>query len=573
MHMVQEEKTQQQQETEKQTENRAERVEEGYSMIANLAPSTSGPLPVIEQGPLMRPGASTSNTHTEKSTKWAVNTFNNWRHFKAAEGEKVPELREASTEELNFWLAQFVRECKQKDGRDYKHHNLYAMMCGLGRYIKKDRPNFNILDDPGMTDFKTTLQQVIKRLQAKQANICTVADTKISRRQWDSLWEQGLLGESNPAALFNAVYFLFVTVTGLTSGVHLRALTITDVVVTSDLKSNSVVTTYYPSDQTKLYKADRGVIRCTETNRSSPRSFGRLLELYLSRVPPECNDLWQRPNLKYNRRECTGNRGWFSGHAIGQNQLRTTVRSVCDMADFSGHYSTHSLDRDLLNWEHYNIEHLSISSSDPAVCVEPEYVGIKREYVDEEIPEVTLNTRLPTSNPTSSQTYSKRLKTSKPLPEQIPPSDSTDFRLLSSRLSQFFPELSTSTEVSLSPPVDTAVSNNYSVSSVYPDIDVESTQDEAVPPQTKRQELPALTRQVNSASRLRVTPSKQDSSKTAVRMDQTCDSRSSNVSENLRNVNVNIPGHVDKCMGLFKDCTIQNVTINIYLSKSDEDSN
>jgi hypothetical protein len=38
----------------------------------------------------------------------------------------------------------------------------------------------------------------------------------------------------------------------------------------------------------------------------------------------------------------------------------------------------------------------------------------------------------------------------------------------------------------------------------------------------------------------------------------------------LRNVQVDIPEHVDKCLGLFKDCTIQNVTINIYLSKNRE---
>ena len=564
--MAQEKQTQQ----EEVADNQTERLREGYSMNSTYSPSTTaGSMPVIEQGQLIRPGASTGNTNTEKTTKWAMNTWNNWRSAKAEGGVKVPELGTASTEELNYWLAQFVLECKQKDGRDYKHHNLYAMMCGLARYIKKGRPGFNILDDPGMIDFKTTLQQVIKRLQAKQANLSTVADTKINRRQWDTMWELGLLGESDPAALFNAVYFLFVTVTGLTSGVHLRALTTTDVIVTSDVKSNSVVTTYYPSDQTKLYKADRGVIRCMESNRSSPRSFGRLLELYLSKLPPECTDLWQRPNLKY--REFSGDKGWFNGHAIGQNQLRTTIRTVCDMANFRGHYSTHSLDRDLLNWEHYNIEHLSVSSSESAICLEPEFAGIKREYIDEDIPAVTLNTHLAsaTSTPTPNQSSAKRLKPTQPLAEQILPSDNTDFSLLSTRLSQFFPELSTSAEVSLSPPVNTTVSNSDTVVTVCPDVDVESLQDETVTPQNKRQDQPSVT-QVSST--LKVNSSNQGSSRSTVSTDQNCSSRiiNSNVGENLRNVNVDIPGHVDKCMGLFKDCTIQNVTINIYLGKNEE---
>ena len=33
-------------------------------------------------------------------------------------------------------------------------------------------------------------------------------------------------------------------------------------------------------------------------------------------------------------------------------------------------------------------------------------------------------------------------------------------------------------------------------------------------------------------------------------------------------VRVDIPEHINQCLGLFKDCTIQNVTINIYLNKA-----
>ncbi|XP_063685442.1 uncharacterized protein LOC134819425 isoform X2 [Bolinopsis microptera] len=354
------------------------------------------------------PVTRTANSNTEKTTQWALNTFNSWRHSRETDTNKIPDLTQSSKEELNFWLSQFVRECKQKDGRDYKHQNLYAMMCGLARHIKKDRPRLNILDDPGMADLKFNLQEVMRILQVRQAQVCTVPGTKLSRKQWDNLWDKGLLGESDPSSLFHAVYFLFVTVTGLTSAVQLRSLTTQNIVVTSDPESNNIVTTYYPNDDNRGCRSERAAIRCMESDRKNPRSFGRLLELYLSKLPSDCLELWMRASWKSSDK----NKVWYSGQPVGQNLLRTTVKTVCQLANYEGNYSSHSLDRDLLNWENYNIEHLATSSRDipnPKQSVELKCSGIKREFVEETLPRVTLNTHLITSPPTSTFT-SKRLR-------------------------------------------------------------------------------------------------------------------------------------------------------------------
>ena len=44
------------------------------------------------------------------------------------------------------------------------------------------------------------------------------------------------------------------------------------------------------------------------------------------------------------------------------------------------------------------------------------------------------------------------------------------------------------------------------------------------------------------------------------------------IGEDLRDVHVDMPDHINQCLGLFKDCTIQNVTINIYLDKERQDT-
>ena len=532
-----------------------------------------------------------TNSNTEKTTQWALNTFNSWRHSRETDNNKIPDLKESSKEELNFWLSQFVRECKQKDGRDYKHQNLYAMMCGLARHIKKDRPRFNILDDPGMADLKVNLQEVMKGLQVRQAQVCTVPGSKLSRGQWNSLWEQGLLGEADPQSLFHSVYFLFVTVTGLTSAVQLRSLTTHNIVVTSDPESNNIVTTYYPNDDNKGCRSDRAAIRCMESDRNNPRSFGRLLELYLSKLPSDCLELWLRPSWK-NDKSSDKTRVWYSGQPVGQNLLRTTVKTVCQMANFQGNYSSHSLDRDLLNWENYNIEHLATTATSrdiphPKQSVELGCTGIKREYVEETIPRVTINTHLNSSPPNST---SKRLRSSQPLDEKIMPN--SDCALPSENLSlpllSFGPSSNADSNarvVTFTPRVVTTPSQSYA--SVYPFVDVVSTprdvittsHDVITTPQINFPRDFTQSQHANTVDplaggqdvndRKNVTNSNQERKMNA---DRNHDQSRSNIISNddLRNVNVDIPEHVDKCMGLFKDCTIQNVTINIYLSKTRE---
>ena len=563
------------------------------SQVPSSPPSTlsgdanSCTLPIlVEHGSLRSttdPG--TGNTNTEKTTKWALNTFNSWRVSRGAENESggrnsIPELTDASTEELNYWLAQFVRECKQKDGRDYKHQNLYAMMCGLARHIKKNRPNFNILDNPGMVDFKSTLQEVIKRLQVKQAHLCTVPGAKLNRRQWDSLWEQGLLGESDPAALFHAVYFLFVTVTGLTSAVQLRSLTTRNVVVTSDPQSNNIVTTYYPNGYnkiTQICKSDRVAIRCMETDRNNPRSFGRLLELYLSKLPPHSLDLWVRPSWRTYRSDYK-NKGWYGGQPVGQNLLRTTVKSVCELASFVGNYSNQSLDRELLNWEHYNVEHLPAPPIDCKEIAELVCSGVKREYVQETIPQVTVKTHLtasPTSTPAATVPTSKRLRTSISLTEQLfnsagtSPTDDHPATFLSLGLSNY-PDIS-SHDASLSPGDGATPSKSYTLNSGYPsEIDVLSVPQEVI--STSHDDRKSRNTEGGEHSNPRNYDAAGTEKDGETKISNNSDANGSNnkMDDDLRDVHVDIPEHVDKCLGLFKDCTIQNVTINIYLSKTGE---
>ena len=96
----------------------------------------------LEKGPVV--------PNTEKSTAWALRTFNDWRNERnkqSATGDICPLdlLEKPEAEKLNFWLSRFVVEARCKDGEPYPARTLYLLLAGLLRYGRSKSklcPNF-----------------------------------------------------------------------------------------------------------------------------------------------------------------------------------------------------------------------------------------------------------------------------------------------------------------------------------------------------------------------------------------------------------------------------------------------
>ena len=107
----------------------------------------------LEKGPVV--------PNTEKSTAWALRTFNdrrNERNKQSATGDICPLglLEKPEAEKLNFWLSRFVVEVRRKDGEPYPAHTLYLLLAGLLRYGQSKSklcPNFMDKSDCGFSEF------------------------------------------------------------------------------------------------------------------------------------------------------------------------------------------------------------------------------------------------------------------------------------------------------------------------------------------------------------------------------------------------------------------------------------
>jgi len=118
--------------------------------------------------------------NTEKSTKWCINLFNDW---KKPRPEEIPDLLDMNDNELNCWLARFISEVCKIGGNEYPAKTLYQIACGLLRHLRNNGIySKNILDtkDERYTYFTNALDSQMKDLtyrgiglQTKQADIIT----------------------------------------------------------------------------------------------------------------------------------------------------------------------------------------------------------------------------------------------------------------------------------------------------------------------------------------------------------------------------------------------------------------
>ena len=116
-------------------------------------------------------------------------------------------------------------EVRKKDGSEYPHNTLHHLVCGIMCHLRiSGQPSLDFFKVPNFTDFRTSLDAEMKRLQGagvgshrKQAEPLTVEDEEL-------LWRKKVLGDHSPQLLFNTMIFMCGLYFALRSGDEHRQL-------------------------------------------------------------------------------------------------------------------------------------------------------------------------------------------------------------------------------------------------------------------------------------------------------------------------------------------------------------
>ena len=91
---------------------------------------------------------------TKNATNWAINVWVQWAEQRNCNPTTAMEdytcvhvdIIRATTQELDFWMARCIMECRRDNGTPYPPNTLVALANGIQRYLRENnRPEINFM--------------------------------------------------------------------------------------------------------------------------------------------------------------------------------------------------------------------------------------------------------------------------------------------------------------------------------------------------------------------------------------------------------------------------------------------
>ncbi|XP_030107276.1 zinc finger MYM-type protein 3 isoform X12 [Mus musculus] len=258
-----------------------------------------------------RDSLSSQPSCTGLNYSYGVNAWKCWVQSKYANGEtsKGDELRfgpkpmrikedilACSAAELNYGLAQFVREITRPNGERYEPDSIYYLCLGIQQYLLENNRMVNIFTD---LYYLTFVQELNKSLSTWQPTLLP-NNTVFSRVEEEHLWECKQLGVYSPFVLLNTLMFFNTKFFGLQTAEEHMQLSFTNVVrqsrkCTTPRGTTKVVSIRYyaPVRQRKgrdtgpgkRKREDETILEQRENRMNPLRCPVKFYEFYLSKCP------------------------------------------------------------------------------------------------------------------------------------------------------------------------------------------------------------------------------------------------------------------------------------------------
>ena len=301
------------------------------------------------------------------STKWAVRIFTDWVRERNGCPSALLEcpadlfdyikVTDGSTgyqygyplSTLDFWLAAFVTEVCKADGGFYSPASLNSILAGLFRHMKEkfgpNTSNFLSKTDAQFCMFKNALDRQLRFLRESGVGVERKRASIITSEDEEKLWTTGVLGTHNPTALLNAVFYLngkSFCLRGVSEHYNLRFSQ-----VVRKTNPDNIYVEHGSKNRNggiEDYKLESKCVTIVSSEEGSDRDHVFILDKYFSKVPAEMIENDERFYLRP-MQQVAGYDGaqWFYRQNIGQNKVKTMVKTIFEAAEIQGKYTNYSL--------------------------------------------------------------------------------------------------------------------------------------------------------------------------------------------------------------------------------------
>ena len=244
---------------------------------------------------------------------------------------------------LNDQLRGFYASVRSSDGGSYKKSSLNSLKYGLAKYLKQEK-GVDINDHP---DFKSSHEVFLAVLSDLKKRGLGVIDhfPAIPLEDLYRLYTNGLaLNVTTPIGLQNKVWFEVMFYLRRVGRENLRAMNKSTFEVSTD--STGLKFVYMKVDESdKNHKHAASTDDTIGEGRmyaipGSPLCPVLSFELYMSKLHPENDALWQAPRESF----CVTDIVWYSNtRPIGKNSLAKTMSKISKLAQLSAIFTNHSI--------------------------------------------------------------------------------------------------------------------------------------------------------------------------------------------------------------------------------------
>ncbi|XP_053555068.1 zinc finger MYM-type protein 3 isoform X2 [Bombina bombina] len=301
-----------------------------------------------------RDSLSIQRNSTSLSYTYGVNAWKTWvqKKYEGVDPHKGEEIRfgpkpmrikedilACTAAELNYGLAQFVKEITRPNGERYEPDSIFYLCLGIQQYLLENSRMVNIFTD---LYYLTFVQELNKILTVWHRSL-TPNRLLYSRVEEEHLWDCKQLGVYSPFVLLNTLMFFNTKFFGLQTVEDHLQLSFTNVVrksrkcTTNRGTMKLVSVKYYPpvrhkkgkeSSTKRKHEEDQPLLEQPENKLNPLRCPVKFFEFYLSKCP---ETLRNRTDVFYLQPErlCVAESPiWYSPFAFDKNMLQSMLNRI-----------------------------------------------------------------------------------------------------------------------------------------------------------------------------------------------------------------------------------------------------
>ena len=231
---------------------------------------------------------------------------------------------------LALYLAGFYEEVRTRDGEMFRVHSFENLRYSLNRYLRSAPFNLpmDIINGPAFRGANASFNAVLSEIREIWKG-STEQHHLIEPVDFVTLYESRLLDPSTPAGLLNRVQMNVRLFFCRQSRDYLEKMSretfAVDVFPNGKkcvIRQNATINEYMPEDSNNPKTCPVGTF-----------------ELYLSKLNPACDKLWQVPKDIFNQEEGS----WYHNRHIGRDTLGKFMANISKTIPLSMKYTNHSV--------------------------------------------------------------------------------------------------------------------------------------------------------------------------------------------------------------------------------------